>query len=158
MQENRIFFDDEKVFESFFNKLKKRLDDFSLDQGIDDIFLLSPDDVDFFEPQFPCVSLEVCDPTTMVGASDYEEIEYYTLFAVELNVYTVNANKYKLGLAISNEIVRFFQEKMVVGGYYSRGLLLNTKTRTMSPNEELCRFVIRLSGKADNRNKLILPQ
>ena len=154
---DRLFFNDESIYDGFFSKLKKRLDIFCLDNDIDDIELLSPDDVDFFSPRFPCVSLEVSGQNTY-GYGDYEEIEYHTRFDVELNVYTVNANKYKLGLAISNEIVKFFQEKMIVGEYYSRGLLVQEKTRTMSPNEELCRFVIRFSGKADNRNKLILPQ
>ena len=155
---DRLFFDDEKIYDGFSKRLKDRLDEYTLWNDSEDITVLSPDDVDFSQTSFPCVTFELFGQRTEPIATDYEEIEYYSYFSVEVDIYTTNANKYRNALAISNEIVKLFQEKMVVGGYYSRGLIVEQKERVMSPNDELCRFIVRMSGKADNRNKLILPR
>ena len=152
-----LFFDDEALYSAYYELLAERLREYEFDLNFD-IKLYSPDDIDNATTQFPAVSFDLFGHETNTNATDFVEIEYISRFSVQIDVYTSGLNRTKDGRNLANEIIKFFQEKRLVGEHYTRGLAVVQKRRTPSLNDDICRYTIMLTGKCDNRNKLILPR
>lgn len=152
-----LYFDDEALFSGYYDLLKNRLDDYGFEHDFD-IRLDSQDDIDYSAAQFPTVVFDLFGHATNTNATDFVGIDYVTRFSVQIDVFTSGLNKGKDGRSLANEIIKFFQEKQVVDGYYTRGLSVVSKQRTPNLNNDICRWTVMLSGKCDNLNKLILPR
>lgn len=155
----RLFFEDQKIYSAYFDHLKAVLKEYGKENKIKGgIKLYSPDEINNSITQFPCVSFEIFGQQTNSNATDFIDIEYLSRFSVEINIYTSGLKRYENCLNICNMVIRALQEKMELGDYITRGLIVVEKTRTLSLNEDICRFTARLTGVCDNANKIILPR
>lgn len=105
------------------------------------------------EIDLPAVTIEVFQSRSLFP--DDVELQTYTPFTVEINVYTSGKNKIKKNKQLSNEIIKIMQSNGDLKHYYCRGLMLEENREVGSIVDSDCRRLIRMSGLCDNRLKLI---
>ena len=86
---------------------------------------------------------------------DDEQIQRYTPFTVEINVYTSGDSKVLKNKQLCNIIISILQSNGKLPNYYCRGLFLEENTEVNSLLESAYRRVIRMSGLCDNSLKQI---
>jgi hypothetical protein len=86
---------------------------------------------------------------------DDEQIQRYTPFTVEVNVYTSGDSKVLKNKQLCNIIIATLQSNGPLQNYYCRGLQIEENTEVTSFLESTYRRVIRMSGLCDNNLKQI---
>lgn len=86
---------------------------------------------------------------------DDTQLQAFTPFTVEINVYTSGKNKVLNNKTIGNAIISVMQSNGQLPHFYCRGLMLEENRAVGTLTDSAYRTVIRLSGLCDNRLKLI---
>lgn len=151
---NDIYFNDIAVE----NELRALLISRFKDEDVSDLFdteinLVSMDFDGQTEVDLPAVTLNVYQNNYL--NKDDEQIQTYTTFTAELNIYTSGNEKVHKNRLLCNEIIRTLQANQRIGEYYNRGLKLEENTEADSVLSSAYRRVIRMSGLCDNKQKLI---
>lgn len=154
MSINSLYFDDITVENEFRNLLKQRLSE-------DDIFKIFDNEVNFITMDFdgeqevdlPAITIYVYQNSSFT--KDDEQIQAYSYFTVEINVYTSGDNKVLNNRILCNKIIQLMQSNGPLETYYNRGLKLEDNSEVGSVLDSAYRRVIRMSGICDNKLKLI---
>lgn len=101
-------------------------------------------------PETPAVSIEIVDPVVYEPASDNAEIQGYTDFSVEINIYTSGENRKLNNNRIANAIIALLQSHLYMSHYYSSGFQLESKDFVTALVDNTSRQVIRMSALCDN--------
>ena len=102
----------------------------------------------------PAVTFSIFQSTSI--KTDDEQLQNYTPFTVEINVYTSGKDKVLKNRKLCNIIIQLLQSNGALANYYSRGLLLQENTEVDSVLENAYRRTIRMSALCINNNKLII--
>lgn len=153
-QINSLMFDDMEVDEDF-RWLLKRL--FSQDRVFNlyntEINLV-PMDFDLkHKPDLPAVTVYVYQATSL--NPDDVQLQTYTPFTVEINVYTSGKEKVRKNRELCNMIIEILQSNGRLPHYYCQGLMLQENREVNTLLDSAYRRVIRMSGLCDNSLKLI---
>ena len=151
---NNIIFDDIEVENDFRWLLKQRFSE-------DDIFSLYDKEINFIpmdtdlktEVDLPAVTFSISQNQTQ--NEDDEQIQRYTPFTVEINVYTSGDSKVLKNKKLCNAIIAVLQSNGQLPNYYCRGLRIEDNSEVGTLLESAYRRVIRMSGLCDNKQKLI---
>lgn len=127
----------------------------------DEIFNLIGQDINLIpldidgntEVEMPAVTLTV-EQSGFINKDDIE-IQRYTPFLVEINVYTSGIDRVKNNNYLCNKIICYLQSNGQLPNYYCRGLRLDENREVNSIIESAYRRVLRFSGLCDNKQKLI---
>ena len=147
-------FDNITVEQDFRWLLKQRLKE-------DDIFNLYKREINLITMDYDLknkIELPAVDITVFQSRSinsDDVQIQAYTPFTVEVNVYTSGKNKVLNNKTIGNAIISVMQSNGQLPHFYCRGLMLEENRAVGTLTDSAYRTVIRLSGLCDNRLKLI---
>ena len=151
---NSLMFDNIKVEQDFRWLLKQRLKE-------DDIFNLYKREINLITMDYDLknkIELPAVDITVFQSRSinpDDIQLQAYTPFTVEINVYTSGKNKVLNNKTIGNAIISVIQSNGQLPHFYCRGLMLEENRAVGTLTDSAYRTVIRLSGLCDNRLKLI---
>lgn len=147
-------FDNITVEQDFRWLLKQRLKE-------DDIFNLYKREINLITMDYDLknkIELPAVDITVFQSRSinpDDIQLQAYTPFTVEINVYTSGKNKILNNKTIGNAIISVMQSNGQLPHFYCRGLMLEENRAVGTLTDSAYRTVIRLSGLCDNRLKLI---
>lgn len=147
-------FDNITVEQDFRWLLKQRLKE-------DDIFNLYKREINLITMDYDLknkIELPAVDITVFQSRSinpDDIQLQAYTPFTVEVNVYTSGKNKVLNNKTIGNAIISVMQSNGQLPHFYCRGLMLEENRAVGTLTDSAYRTVIRLSGLCDNRLKLI---
>ena len=103
--------------------------------------------------ELPAVTIEV--EQAGYENKDDLQIQTYTPFFVEINVYTSGSDKVRNNKTLCNEIIRVLQSNGQLPHYYCRGLRFEENIAVDTVIDSAYRRVIRMSGDCDNKLKLI---
>lgn len=151
---NSLMFDNITVEKDFRWLLKQRLKE-------DDIFNLYKREINLITMDYDLknkIELPAVDITVFQSRSinpDDIQLQAYTPFTVEVNVYTSGKNKVLNNKTIGNAIISVMQSNGQLPHFYCRGLMLEENRAVGTLTDSAYRTVIRLSGLCDNRLKLI---
>lgn len=151
---NSLMFDNITVEQDFRWLLKQRLKE-------DDIFNLYKREINLITMDYDLknkIELPAVDITVFQSRSinpDDIQLQAYTPFTVEINVYTSGKNKILNNKTIGNAIISVMQSNGQLPHFYCRGLMLEENRAVGTLTDSAYRTVIRLSGLCDNRLKLI---
>ena len=151
---NSLVFNDLEVENDFRWLLKKRFAE-------DDAFGLYDREINFIpmdsdlksEVELPAVTFSLYQNKS-INADD-EQLQRYTPFNVEINVYTSGDSKVLKNRELCNMIIAILQSNGQLPNYYCRGLVLEENNEVTTLLESAYRRVIRMSGLCDNQQKLI---
>ena len=151
---NSLIFNDLEVEDDFRWLLKHRFAE-------DDVYGLYNRELNFIpmdsdlksEVELPAVTFSLYQNRSV--NKDDEQIQRYTPFTVELNIYTSGDSKVKKNRELCNIIIKILQSNGPLPNYYCRGLRLEENTEVGSMLDSAYRRVIRMSGLCDNKQKLI---
>lgn len=151
---NDLYFDDITVENEFRTLLKNRFAE-------DDIYEMYNREINFVTMDFddkqevnlPAVTIYVYQNNAF--DKDDEQIQAYSYFTVEINVYTSGDNKVLNNRILCNKIIQLMQSNGHPETYYNRGLKLEDNSEVGSVLDSTYRRVIRMSGICDNKLKLI---
>ena len=147
-------FDNITIEQDFRWLLKQRLKE-------DDIFNLYKREINLITMDYDLknkIELPAVDITVFQSRSinpDDIQLQAYTPFTVEINVYTSGKNKVLNNKTIGNAIISVMQSNGQLPHFYCRGLMLEENRAVGTLTDSAYRTVIRLSGLCDNRLKLI---
>lgn len=151
---NDLIFNDEEVEDEFRSLLEKRFSEDDIYEMFNREINFIPMDIDLEEDvDLPAVTFYIYQSRSI--NKDDEQIQRYTPFTAEINVYTSGDNKVRLNRQLCNKIIRILQSNGPLQNYYCRGLTLEENTEVNSVLESAYRRVIRMSGLCDNKQKLI---
>lgn len=151
---NDLIFNDEEVEDEFRSLLEKRFSESDIYEMFDREVNFIPMDIDLEEDvDLPAVTFYIYQSRSI--NKDDEQIQRYTPFTAEINVYTSGDNKVRLNRKLCNKIIGIMQSNGPLQNYYCRGLALEENTEVNSVLESAYRRVIRMSGLCDNKQKLI---
>ena len=151
---NSLMFDNITIEQDFRWLLKQRLKE-------DDIFNLYKREINLITMDYDLknkIELPAVDITVFQSRSinpDDIQLQAYTPFTVEINVYTSGKNKVLNNKTIGNAIISVMQSNGQLPHFYCRGLMLEENRAVGTLTDSAYRTVIRLSGLCDNRLKLI---
>lgn len=151
---NSLMFDNITAEKDFRWLLKQRLKE-------DDIFNLYKREINLITMDYDLknkIELPAVDITVFQSRSinpDDIQLQAYTPFTVEVNVYTSGKNKVLNNKTIGNAIISVMQSNGQLPHFYCRGLMLEENRAVGTLTDSAYRTVIRLSGLCDNRLKLI---
>lgn len=151
---NSLMFDNITVEQDFRWLLKQRFKE-------NDIFNLYKREINLITMDYDLknkIELPAVDITVFQSRSinpDDIQLQAYTPFTVELNVYTSGKNKVLNNKTIGNAIISIMQSNGQLPHFYCRGLMLEENRAVGTLTDSAYRTVIRLSGLCDNRLKLI---
>lgn len=153
-QINTLMFNDILVDSNFRSLLEQR---FSEDDAFDlfnkEINLV-PFDSDLKElVDLPAVTITVYQSKSLYP--DDVQIQQYTPFTVEINVYTSGESKVLNNHKLCNIIIEIMQSNGQLKDYYCRGLSLEENRPMNTFLDSAYRRIIRMSGLCDNNLKLI---
>lgn len=115
---------------------------------------LIPLDSDLQEKvDLPAVTLSIYQRSSL--NPDDNQLQAYTPFSVEINVYTSGDSKVVKNMKLCNIIIKLLQSNGPLQNYYSRGLRLDENNEVNTFLDSAYRRVIRMSGLCDNSRKLI---
>lgn len=155
MEINSLIFENIDVDEDFRWLLKSRFAE-------DDVFDLFNNEVNLipFETDLkqkvdlPAVSLSIFQ--NGVINPDDSQLQTYTPFSVEINIYTSGKDRVLNNAKLANIIIRLLQSNGQMPRYYCRGLRLEENREVGTFLDNAHRRVIRMSGLCDNARKLII--
>lgn len=151
---NSLMFDNITVEQDFRWLLKQRFKE-------NDIFNLYKREINLITMDYDLknkIELPAVDITVFQSRSinpDDTQLQAFTPFTVELNVYTSGKNKVLNNKTIGNAIISVIQSNGQLPHFYCRGLMLEENRAVGTLTDSAYRTVIRLSGLCDNRLKLI---
>lgn len=151
---NSLMFDALAVEKDFRWLLKQRLKE-------NDIYNLYKREINLVTMDYDMknkVELPAVEVVVFQGRSinpDDAQLQNYTPFTVEINVYTSGKDKVLKNRTIANAIIGIMQSNGQLPEYYSRGLMLEENRAVGTLVDSAYRTVLRLSGLCDNRLKLI---
>ncbi len=151
---NSLIFNDLEVEDDFRWLLKQRFAD-------DDVHNLYKRELNFIpmdtdlsnKVELPAVTLSLYQYKSI--NKDSEQIQRYTPFTVEINVYTSGDSKVLKNKQLCNIIIAILQSNGKLPNYYCRGLQLEENNEVNTLLESAYRRVIRMSGVCDNAQKII---
>ena len=151
---NSLIFNDLEVENDFRSLLKQRFAE-------DDVYNLYDREINFVpmdsdlksEVELPAVTFSLYQNQSL--NRDSEQIQRYTPFTVEVNVYTSGDSKVLKNRELCNIIIAILQSNGQLPNYYCRGLQLEENNEVNTLLESAYRRVIRMSGLCDNQQKLI---
>ena len=151
---NSLIFDDLEVENNFRALLKQRFAE-------DDVYNLYDREINFVpmdsdlsnKVELPAVTFSIFQSRSL--NKDDEQIQRYTPFTVEINVYTSGDSKVLKNRQLCNIIIAILQSNGPLQNYYCRGLTLEDNSEVNTLLESAYRRVIRMSGLCDNKQKLI---
>lgn len=151
---NSLYFDDITVEKDFRWLLKQRLkEDDMFDLYNREINLISMDYDLKNQPELPAVDITVFQSESI--NPDDMELQTYTPFTAEINVYTSGKEKVLKNRTICNAIITIMQSNGQLPNYYCRGLVLQENRAVGTLLDSAYRTTIRMSGLCDNSLKLI---
>ena len=151
---NNLIFNDIEVEDDFRLLLMQRFVE-------DDVFNLYNREINFVpmdsdlkgKVDLPAVTLSLFQGESI--NEDDLQLQRYTPFTVELEVYTSGDSKVLKNKQLCNIIIATLQSNGPLQTYYCRGLKLEENNERDSLLESAYRRVIRMSGLCDNSQKLI---
>ena len=151
---NSLMFDDIEVENDFRWLLKQRLKE-------DDLYSLYNNEINFLpmdsdykqKVDLPAITFNIYQSQSI--NQDDEQIQGYTPFTAEIEVYTSGKNKVINNRKICNALIKIMQSNGPLPNYYCRGLLLEENTEVGTLLDSAYRRVIRMSGLCDNNLKII---
>lgn len=154
---NSLIFNDLEVEDDFRWLLKQRFAE-------DDVYNLYKREINFVpmdtdltnKTELPAVTLSLFQSQSIYR--DTEQVQGYTPFTVEVNVYTSGDSKVLKNKQICNIIIAILQSNGRLPNYYCRGLQLEENNEANTLLESAYRRVIRMTGTCDNAQKLIFLQ
>lgn len=152
---NSLIFENLDVEKDFRWLLKERLSE-------DDVYELFDKEVNIVSMEtdlkqktsLPAVTLSIFQAQSI--QPDDEQIQRYTPFTAEVNIYTSGKGRVEKNIKLTNIIIRILQSCGQLPTYYCRGLRLESNTEVDSFLDNADRRVIRMSGLCDNSQKLII--
>lgn len=151
---NDLIFNDEEVEDDFRYLLEKRFSQDDIYEMFNGELNFVPMDIDQQEEvDLPAVTFYIYQGRPR--NKDDEQIQRYTPFTAEVNVYTSGDSKVRKNRQLCNIIIQTLQSNGPLPNYYSRGLMFEENTETGSMLDSAYRRVIRMSGFCDNKRKLI---
>ena len=151
---NSLIFNDLEVEDDFRKLLKLRFAEDDVNELYDREINLIPTDSDFSNKvELPAVTLSVFQGESI--NEDDEELQRYTPFTVELDIYTSGDSKALKNRKLCNLIIRLLQSNGPLQNYYCRGLKLEENREVGTLLDTTYRRTIRMSGICDNEKKLI---
>lgn len=151
---NSLFFNDIEVENDFRLLLKQRF-------AQDDVYKLYKREINFVpmdtdlknKVELPAVTFYIF-PESPINEDD-EQIQGYTPFTVEIDVYTSGDSKVLKNREFCNKLIALLQSNGPLQTYYNRGLYLEENNEVTTILDSAYRRVIRMSGLCDNQTKLI---
>lgn len=151
---NNLIFNDIEVEDDFRLLLMQRFVE-------DDVFNLYKREVNFIpmdsdlkgKIDLPAVTLSLFQGESI--NDDDSQLQCYTPFTIEIEVYTSGDSKVLKNKQLCNIIIATLQSNGPLQNYYSRGLKLEENNERDSLLDSAYRRVIRMSGLCDNSQKLI---
>ena len=152
---NNLIFNDIEVEDDFRWLLKQRFAE-------DDVFDLYNREINFIpmdsdlegKVDLPAVTLSLFQGESI--NEDDNQLQRYTPFTIEINVYTSGDSKVLKNKKLCNAIISILQSNGPLQNYYCRGLKLEENNELDTLLESAYRRVLRLSGLCDNSHKLII--
>lgn len=154
---NSLIFNDLEVEDDFRWLLKQRFAE-------DDVYNLYKREINFVpmdsdltnKTELPAVTLSLFQSKSIYR--DTEQVQGYTPFTVEVNVYTSGDSKVLKNKKICNIIIAILQSNGRLPNYYCRGLELEENREANTLLDSAYRRVIRMTGICDNAKKTIFLQ
>ena len=151
---NSLIFNDIEVENDFRLLLKQRFAE-------NDVFKLYKREINFVpmdtdlknKVELPAVTFYIF-PEESVYPDD-EQLQNYTPFTAEINVYTSGDSKVLKNRQLCNIIIEILQSRGQLKNYFCRGLKLEENNEANTPIESAYRRVIRMSGLCENDRKVI---
>ena len=151
---NNLIFNDIEVEDDFRLLLMQRFVE-------DDVFNLYKREVNFIpmdsdlkgKIDLPAVTLSLFQGESI--NDDDSQLQNYTPFTIEIEVYTSGDSKVLKNKQLCNIIIATLQSNGPLQNYYCRGLKLEENNERDSLLDSAYRRVIRMSGLCDNSQKLI---
>lgn len=154
MEINSLYFDDVKVENEFRYLLQQMFnEDYIMDLMNDEINFIPMDEDDVSSVDLPAVALRIY-PYKPINPDD-TQIQTYTPFAMQIDVYTSGKEKVLKNRELCNYIIRLLQSNGPLKDYYSRGLMIEENRETNTMIDSAYRRTIRMTGLCDNSLKLI---
>lgn len=151
---NDLIFNDIEVEDDFRWLLKQRFLEDDVYELFDREINFVPMDTDLkAEVELPAVTFSLFQEQSI--NRDDEQIQQYTPFTVEIDVYTSGDSKVLKNKKLCNMIISILQSNGQLPNYYCRGLLLEENNEVNSLLESAYRRVLRMSGLCDNKSKTI---
>ena len=151
---NSLIFNDLEVEDDFRWLLKQRLAEDDVFNLYDKEVNLVPMDSDLRNKvELPAVTFSLYQSISV--NPDDEQIQQFTPFTVEINVYTSGDSKVLNNKKLCNIIIAILQSNGQLPHYYCRGLQLDENNEMNTLLESAYRRVIRMSGLCDNNRKVI---
>lgn len=155
MEINSLIFENIDVDEDFRWLLKSRFAEDDVYELFNQEVNLVPIETDLRQKvALPAVTLSIFQNGILYP--DDLDIQTYTPFTVEINVYTSGKDKVVTNMKLANIIIKLLQSNGELPHYYCRGLRLEENTEVGTFLDNAYRRVIRLSGLCDNSRKLII--
>ena len=154
-QINSLIFENLDVDSDFRWLLKQRFAEDDVYELFDKEVNLIPLESDLKQkPSLPAVTITIFQNESI--QSDDEQLQAYTPFVVELNVYTTGSGRVEKNMKLCNIIIQILQSNGTLPHYYCRGLKLESNDEVGTFLDNAYRRVIRMSGLCDNNHKLII--
>ena len=151
---NSLIFNDLEVENDFRWLLKQRFSEDDVNELYDREINFIPIDSDLkAEVELPAVAFSLYQGKSI--NEDDEQLQRYTPFTVEIDVYTSGDSKVLKNRELCNIIIAVLQSNGQMPNYYCRGLHLEQNNEVNTLLDSACRRIIRMSGLCDNRLKLI---
>lgn len=154
MEINSLYFDDLKVENEFRHLLQQMFnEDYIMDLINDEINFIPMDEDDVSSVDLPAVFFRLYQYKPK--SPDNEQIQRYTPFAVQIDVYTSGKGKVLKNKELCNYIIRLLQSNGPLIDYYNQGLMIEENRETNTLIDSAYRRTIRMTGLCDNSLKLI---
>ena len=151
---NSLIFNDLEVEDDFRTLLKLRFAEDDVCSLYDREINFIPMDSDLSNKvEMPAVALSVFQGEP-IGEDD-EQLQRYTQFTVEVDVYTSGDSKVLKNRQLCNIIIQLLQSNGPLQNYYCRGLTLRENNEVGTLLDSAYRRTIRMSAICDNEKKLI---
>ena len=151
---NSLIFNDLEVEDDFRWLLKQRLAEDDVFNLYDKEINIVPMDSDLRNKvELPAVTFSLYQSISV--NPDDEQIQRFTPFTAEINVYTNGDSKVLNNRKLCNIIIAILQSNGQLPNYYCRGLQLEENSEVNTFLESAYRRVIRMSGLCDNNQKVI---
>lgn len=152
---NSLIFENLNVDSDFRWLLKQRLSEDDVYDMFDTEVNLVPLETDLKQKtSLPAVTLSIFQNGSI--QPDDVQLQTYTPFTVEVNVYTSGKGRVENNMKLCNIIIHILQSCGRLPNYYCRGLRLESNNEVGTFINNAYRRVIRMSGLCDNSQKLII--
>ena len=154
---NSLIFDDITLEDEFRALISKKIAEDDVYNIFEkEINLVPFDETVSKETTLPAITFEIVDPVPYAPTKEDIQIQRYTSFTVEINIYTSGENRKRNNKQLRNVLVALMQSNGSLGTFYNRGLVLREDSVLSYEVEKTERRVIRFSGVCNNNTNLIL--